>query len=159
MKKEYLETQSFKAINITFLLLMVVLTVLYVFEMGSPGKTLDLNAYLFFELICFSVLMIFYKMVIQIKNKTIIISFGIGLIKKKIPIHEIKLESIKKKKISGLNGMGIRYTPDGILFNTSSGEAIIFSTKINDKKIAIVSKNTDGLIKIIQANINEIERL
>ena len=131
MKKSYKEIQNFKVINLIFISLMLIITVLFVFEMGSTGKTLDLNAYIFFELICLAVLLLFYKMVIRIKRKTIIISFGVGLIKKKILIQEIKKETIIKKRISGFNGLGIRNTPDGLLFNTSSGEAIVFSTKFN----------------------------
>ena len=158
MKKSYKEIQNFKVINLIFISLMLIITVLFVFEMGSTGKTLDLNAYVFFELICLAVLLLFYKMVIRIKRKTIIISFGVGLIKKKILIQEIKKETIIKKRISGFNGLGIRNTPDGLLFNTSSGEAIVFSTKFN-QKIAIVSKHIEELIKIIQNNISEIEKL
>ena len=158
MKKSYKEIQNFKVINLIFISLMLIITVLFVFEMGSKGKTLDLNAYVFFELICLAVLLLFYKMVIRIKRKTIIISFGVGLIKKKILIQEIKKETIIKKRISGFNGLGIRNTPDGLLFNTSSGEAIVFSTKFN-QKIAIVSKHIEELIKIIQNNISEIEKL
>jgi hypothetical protein len=60
---------------------------------------------------------LFYKLTIKIDDQTLLASFGIGLIKKKVPLAEVvRCEPIR---IRWSYGWGIHLTPYGWLYNIS----------------------------------------
>ncbi|WP_299430329.1 hypothetical protein [uncultured Maribacter sp.] len=145
VKTNYKEVQYHKSIIVIFMSLLILTALLFILKMGSPGKLLTLNSFLFFQFICIMILGLFYKMEIKIIDNILSISFGIGLIQKKINLFNIKEDSIKIKNIPFYYGTGIRFTKHGTLYNTSSGKAVSFTLKEN-KRFLIGSNNTSELI-------------
>lgn len=148
-KQVYVELQYFKVINVVFSILMVINLLVYYLEWGDARKLMSLQSLIFAEFICIIIIALFYKMVIIFENNTLVVSFGIGLIKKTIKTNEIIKDSITIKKIPLYYGMGIRFTPYGLLYNTSPGDAVFFRIKGKNKKILIGTRNSKVLSKIL----------
>jgi hypothetical protein len=91
----------------------------------------------------FFVLLLFYQMETSIDEKVIEIKFGIGLIKKTIPIADI--ESVTAVKNSWWFGWGIRLTPYGWLWNISGYDAVELLKKSDGKKFRIGCKDSAEL--------------
>jgi hypothetical protein len=66
--------------------------------------------------------LIFYGMTTRIENKEIILSFGIGLFRKKIDVARIR--SVEVVQTPWYYGYGIRLIPNGWLYNVSGRHAI-----------------------------------
>ncbi len=129
--------------------MMILLLYIYIFKWGRPGKLLTLRPLIFFELLCLLVIAIFYKMVIEIKENVLTISFGVGLIKKRLNMNDIRKDTIDIRKIPFYYGAGIRITSYGVLYNTSPGEAVTFTTKKENKRLMIGTQNSSRLKEIL----------
>ena len=92
-----------------------------------------------------------YRLKVEVNAQEIIISFGVGLIKKRIQIKNIKSAEEVKNKF--WYGWGIRYTPHGWLWNISGYEAVEISYKNSDKKFRIGCKNSAELKAAIERNM------
>ena len=77
-----------------------------------------------------------YRLKVEVNAQEIIISFGVGLIKKRIQIKNIKSAEEVKNKF--WYGWGIRYTPHGWLWNISGYEAVELSFKKNENLELVV---------------------
>ena len=89
----------------------------------------------------------FYKLTIKIDNETLSASFGVGLIRKKIPIANI--ESCEPIRIRWWYGWGIHFTPYGWLYNVSGWDAAALSLR-NGKKFALGTDDPHGLCDAIR---------
>lgn len=81
------------------------------------------------------VLALFYKMEVVIDNEFIRLKFGIGLIRKTVPIKSIL--SVKPVKNSPLIGWGIRFHPKFTLYNASGLHGVELELKDTSRKIRI----------------------
>jgi hypothetical protein len=93
------------------------------------------------------VFILFYRLDIEVDNKIIRISFGIGLIKKTFNINTI--ESVRVVKNSPLVGFGIRNTLNYTLYNVSGLNAIELSFKNKSHKVRIGSRQSNELCSYI----------
>ena len=109
---------------ITLIISLVALVTIgfYIFQVGS--KPIPLVPTIGLTLLFLFIIASFYKLTIIITDTEIEAKFGIGLIKRSLPISAIKYNTIKKIKIPALYGIGIRFTPYGILYNVKLGGAI-----------------------------------
>ena len=81
------------------------------------------NVVLGFVIITFIIcLLIFYKITITIDEESVSFSMGIGLVKKRYPLSEIK--SCRAVRNSPLYGIGIRMLVNGWLYNVSGTYAV-----------------------------------
>jgi hypothetical protein len=94
---------------------------------------------------------LFYKLTIKIDDQTLLASFGIGLIKKKVPLAEIvRCEPIR---IRWWYGWGIHLTPYGWLYNISGLNAV--ATTLRDgRKFVLGTDDPHGLTTAIRAAIS-----
>ncbi|WP_290697973.1 hypothetical protein [Lacinutrix sp.] len=88
-------------------------------------------------------LLLFYKLTITISKEKIEAEFGIGLIKRTLNIKDINYDTIEEIKTPSYYGIGIRITPNGLLYNVKTGNAI--KIKSNEKTFFI---GTDDFEKI-----------
>ena len=96
-------------------------------------------------------IVVFYKLTITIENETLCASFGIGLIRKKLPVSEIAgCESIR---IRWWYGWGIYLTPDGWLYNVAGCDAVAITLR-DGRKFAFGTDDPDGLVAAIRAAIS-----
>lgn len=141
------ETQYCFIVIIPTLLILLLLAVTYYFKLGT--KKLDYTSFVVFSLLFMALLLLFYKMQVEVKNNLLIITFGIGLIKKEIVIDTILTASLTTKPISLFYGVGIRFSHFGTIYNTKPGTAVCFTLN-NGKQINIVLNQIEVFINILK---------
>ncbi len=100
-------------------------------------------------------LLLFYKLTIEIDEQTITARLGIGLIKREARLMEIERESIRKVNVPWYYGTGLRFTPQGILFNVNFGSAIHFRAA---GKNFFVGTDEFEIIKSILKNDGDLQK-
>lgn len=96
-------------------------------------------------------IVVFYKLTIKIEDETLCASFGVGLIRKKLPVSDIA--GWEPIRIRWWYGWGIYLTPDGWLYNVGGWEAVEITLR-NNKKFALGTDDPDGLISAIRDAIS-----
>ena len=81
------------------------------------------------------------------QNHSLTWKFGMGLIRKSVPIAEI--EEVKVVRNSWLYGWGIRWTPRGWLYNVSGMEGVEIRLR-NGKQFRLGSDEPHELTRAIQ---------
>lgn len=101
--------------------------------------------------------LLYYRFDIIVTKTTLKLSFGIGVIKKEIPLSAIDFDSFSEKKIPWQKGAGWRNDFKGnVLFNASSGTALTFKInskhkhKYKRKTVMIVTKERQALKQALQ---------
>ncbi|MGQ9620599.1 MAG: hypothetical protein ACUVTX_06385 [Bacteroidales bacterium] len=101
----------------------------------------------------FVCLLIFYKLTITINTTHISFSLGTGLIKRKFSLNDI--EKCRPVKNSVWYGIGIRFIPDGWLYNVSGLYAIELTFKNKKSKIRIGTDKPEEISGIINKLLNK----
>ena len=96
-------------------------------------------------------IIVFYKLTITIENETLCASFGVGLIRKKLPVSEIA--GCELIRIRWWYGWGIYLTPDGWLYNVAGWDAVAITLR-DGRKFAFGTDDPDGLVAAIRAAIS-----
>lgn len=114
---------------------------------------------LFTLLVLLAFLLVFYKLTITVTSEFVAFAFGTGLIKKRYALSEIK--SCKPVKNPILYGIGIRFIPNGMLYNVSGTQAVELQFK-NRKSIVRIGTNQPdevcrAIMQHLQPNSNPVE--
>jgi hypothetical protein len=117
----------------------LLLTYLYIKNIGD--RPLGTNGYAVATLTFILICILFYGLTTKITSDTIQVSFGIGLIRKKIPLKRIK--AVETIKSPWYYGWGIRIIPNGTLFNISGSDGV--ELKFNDTTRIIRIGTRDSL--------------
>jgi len=120
--KHYKHTQIGHTIIWGVLAAAVFIAITGIFSQGGPGSFLVAEVIL---LIC---AVLFCKLTIKIENETLEWSFGIGLIRKQVPIVEIA--ACEPIRIPWWHGWGIHLTPCGWLYNVSGLDAVAIKLRM-----------------------------
>jgi len=99
------------------------------------------------------ILILFYKLDIIITSQYAIASFGIGLLYKKIAINDLDITTARGVKIPWYWGIGIRFTPQGTLFNTHTAGNLHIKTKNKMNEFFVSTSNAPSII----ASIKEVQ--
>lgn len=134
-----------------FVILVVVSLLLFIPMMNESFDRLKFVVYTT-VILDFIIILFFYKMDISILDKKyLIISFGIGIIKKKIILKDIK--SYEETNLPLSYGLGIRSVgKDTWVYNSRSGKGIKLETKNGNTYLLSVNK-IDAFKKNIQEYI------
>jgi hypothetical protein len=100
-----------------------------------------------FILVC----LLFYGLTTKITPDTISVSFGIGLIRKRIKLKRIKTVEIVKSP--WYYGWGIRIIPNGTLYNMSGTDGVELKFNDTDRIIRIGAKDSLTLKKEIEKRL------
>ena len=95
-------------------------------------------------------LVLFYRLKISIEDETLSASFGLGVIRKKVPLSEIA--SCEPIRIRWWYGWGVHLTPRGWLYNVSGFDAVAITLR-DGKKLALGTDDPDGLVTAIRDSI------
>jgi len=95
------------------------------------------------SLILLVCLVLFYKLRITIQDETLCVSFGPGIIRKRIRLAEIV--GCEPIRIRWWYGWGIHLTPRGWLYNVSGFDAMAITLR-NGQKFAVGTDDPDGLV-------------
>lgn len=95
--------------------------------------------------------LLFYGMNTTVDDQSIRISYGIGLITKKINLVDLNAVSVVSNP--WYYGWGIRFIPNGMLYNISGSAGIELTFKQRSKIIRIGSANAESLARAVSAFI------
>lgn len=144
--------------QIGWILLIVQVPILiflfFAFQNQWGDKPLPFIPFLLVEGLLIFVVLLFYKLTVSIKKNEIILAYGIGLVKRKIQIKQ--LIEAKSIKTPWYYGLGIRFTPKGMLYNIHGLKAVkldYYNGKEN-KTVMIGSAEPDLLKAAIKRNIS-----
>jgi hypothetical protein len=112
----------------------------------------DPNAFSFWPIVggAALILLLFFKLTVKVTNDAVHFAFGIGLVRKKIPLADIV--NCKPIRYAAL-GWGIRFRPGATLYNVSGNKAIELTIKGKERKIWIGTDKPDELAKYINAQL------
>jgi len=83
-----------------------------------------------------------------VNDKDIVVKFGIGLVKKTIPLNTVKSMKVVRNKF--IYGWGIRFTPHGWLWNIAGYDAVEFEIEGVKRKFRLGCKDPQEMIKAIK---------
>jgi hypothetical protein len=90
---------------------------------------------------------LFYKLTITADNETLRWSFGVGIIRKKVPVAEIA--ACEPIRIRWWYGWGIHLTTYGWLYNVAGWDAVAITLQIG-RKFALGTDDPQGLTDAIR---------
>lgn len=112
----------------------IIIAIIFAFAGIVIYQKQDLKTILIISIISLVLLLLFYKLTINVTDRYIQFSFGIGLIKGKYDLESI----VVCKPLSYIPfGWGIRLRPGVILFNVSGNKAIELEIKNKNRKVWI----------------------
>lgn len=95
-------------------------------------------------------LFLFYALTVEIQNNIITCSFGIGLIRKSIPLSEV--QAVRAVQNPWYAGWGIRWIPGQYwLWNVSGFRAVELTMK-DGKRFRIGTDEPEALVHAIESN-------
>ena len=145
----YKEEQFGWAMNVWILILPFLMLLFYLLEIGDkPMPLFILIISVVFFLIVF---LLFFKLTISVNDKFIVIYFGVGLIRKKVDLSDVK--EVKRVKTNWYNGWGIRKIKNGMLYNIQGFHAIELSFKSKKSILQIGTSSSSDLDKEIRNKI------
>ena len=142
---KYQSTQFGWMITLLLLMVLISMTLSYSFKLGqNPVST---NGLLIVGGILFLALLSFYRLKILVRDKTIYLTYGIGLIRIKIKPENIT--ELKEIKIPFYLGLG---TPNGVLYNIQGPKAfkLTFTKGKRVRTVKIGTPEPDALIAVIK---------
>lgn len=125
------------------------MTYLYMNNMGDRPMTT--SGYIVLTIVLALVCLLFYGLTTRVTSDAIVVSFGIGLIRKRIPLSRVV--SVTTVKSPWYYGWGLRIIPNGTLYNISGTAGI--ELKFNDTRrvVRIGSQDPTSLKSEIESRL------
>lgn len=155
MKKEliYRERQTSWGLIVLMVVIIGFISVSYYTQLGEHPVTFTFFSLMFgFFLI---VTLIFSTLRIRITEDEIQASFGLNIFRQTMKIKNIDWEQIEITKTSLLQGIGLRFTSKGTLFNTNFGKAIHIKSK-QGKTFYVGTKNAEDIKDILLKKLKKL---
>lgn len=140
-KISYSKTQYGKVIISLTLVFLIVLVVFY--DEVKSWDPAEENAMLSTMTILVVLSLLFYKLKVEVNDIEITLTFGVGVIKKRIELS--KIQSVEAVKNKFWYGWGIRLTPHGWLWNIAGYDAVELTYKQSKRKFRIGCENSAEL--------------
>ncbi len=102
------------------------------------------------------VMLLFSTLTVTVRQDEICLRFGIGIIRKRIPLDSVRL--YRQVRNHWYYGWGIRYIPGGMLWNVSGLHAVELLLK-SGKRLRIGTDEPEALSRAIQKILGEPETL
>ena len=133
----------------TFVFLFI--TYLYINKIGD--RPISQVPYFIIMVVNLIILILFYGMTTEIDDAKITIRFGIGIIRKRIAIQNIKhVETVKNQ---WYYGWGIRFIPGGMLYNISGLKGVELTFYDTKRIVRIGTKVTESLKAEIESRLTK----
>ena len=107
------------------------------------------------NLVFFLIYILFYGMTTRIDDKKIYISYGIGLIRKTVPLEDIR--SVSVVTTPWYYGWGIRIIPNGMLYNINGSSGVELAFKDRSRILRIGSARSAQLAKSIKESLSSMQ--
>lgn len=135
--------------------LILIPTLLLTLILGGIG-TVTANIFLFsLGLVFLLITTLFYRLVVTVTESAVRLQFGIGLIRKTIPLESIV--SAEPVRNSWWYGWGIRIYPKGWLFNIAGLDAVELQMK-RGPRLRIGTNDPVGLTGALQTRLRQRSR-
>ena len=138
----YQHTQIGHLIIWTLLIGAVLFAIGPVFESSPHPETAVIVS-----IVLLVILVLFYKLTISIDDESLYASFGIGIIRKRVPMAEIV--ACEPVRIRWWYGWGIHLTPYGWLYNVAGWDAVAITLQVG-RKFALGTDDPQGLTDAIR---------
>lgn len=126
--KDYKEFQFGWLIFVFAIPTQILITYLYVNDLGD--RPIGLTGFAITSSMFLLLYLLFYGLTTKISVDNISVSFGVGLIRKRISIKRIS--TVESVKTPWYYGWGIRFIPNGMLYNVSGTDGV--ELKFNDTR-------------------------
>jgi hypothetical protein len=127
----------------------LLMTYLYINDIGD--RPMGTNGYIILTVTFILIFFLFYGLTTKITSDTITISFGVGLIRKKIQLKRVKTADTIKSP--WYYGWGIRIIPNGTLYNISGTDGVELKFNDTNRIIRIGTKDSLTLKKEIEKRL------
>ena len=124
---------------------LVISVVVAIETISKPSRSHEISVVI--SLLLLVTIPLFCRLRIEIDDQTLLASFGIGLIKKKVPLAQII--ACEPIRIRWWYGWGIHLTPYGWLYNVSGLDAVAITLR-NGGKFALGTDDPHGLVAAIR---------
>ena len=124
---------------------LVISVVVAIETISQPSRSHEISVVI--SLVLLVTIPLFCRLRIEIDDQTLLASFGIGLIKKKVPLAQII--ACEPIRIRWWYGWGIHLTPYGWLYNVSGLDAVAIALR-NGRKFALGTDDPHGLVAAIR---------
>ncbi len=118
--------QPFKEFQVGWLLFAVVvpihILIIYLSVNSLGDRPITNTGFIIVNSVFLVIYLLFYGMKTIVNSDWIVISFGVGVLRKRIQVE--KIESVKVVKNPWYYGLGIRFIPGGTLYNIRGVHAV-----------------------------------
>lgn len=128
--------------------MVLVLTYLYAFQLG--GRPMTASSYAVAMGILGLMLLLMYQLQIEVSDSQVLVRFGMGLIKRRIPVDA--MQSVEVVSTKWYYGWGIRLIPNGWLYNVSGTKGIEIQLKTG-RVVRIGSVNPEELARVVSLRL------
>ncbi len=144
--------REFQFSGLMVVILVAVQAVITIFFISGAGTNpISLQGFLIMTAFFLLVMLIFYGMTTVISDGYVRLKFGIGLIRKKISLENVS--SVEVVKNPWYYGYGIRWIPNGWLYNASGVQGVELRFHHRKGVIRIGTKHPVRLKEAIQGNL------
>lgn len=119
----------------------ILLNILYFIQFDT--HPLGFNDFILINGVFVLIYLLFYGMTIIVSDEKIVISFGIGIIRRGIALNRIS--SVDTVKNPWYYGWGIRFIPNGMLYNVTGTAGVELKMNGTGRVIRIGTKNSTQL--------------
>lgn len=130
---------------------MTEILVVSLFMDGSGRAPMSLGIFLLITGILLISVLLFYGMTTVVDQNKIVLSYGIGLIRKTINLSNVRQVDIVKNP--WYYGWGIRYIPHGMLYNVSGSDGVELKFSTGDRVVRIGTKNPAQLHEALSLSL------
>ena len=139
--KDYKEFQFGWLLFAVMIPTQILITYLYLNDLGD--RPIETTGFLIASSIFLLGYLLFYGLTTIISADIITVSFGIGLIRKRILIKRIS--SVETVKTPWYYGWGIRFIPNGMLYNISGTGGVEIKFNHTERVVRVGSKDSTRL--------------
>ena len=136
---------------LTGILIPVYLLITYFYITGLGDRPSPTNGFLMLSGLFVFLFLLFYRMTTVVDKGEIKVSFGVGLIRKKIRVSDVK--SVQSVTNPWYYGYGIRMVPNGWLYNVSGPHAVELQFYDRKRVVMVGTKRPAELRNLIQRQI------
>jgi hypothetical protein len=147
--KDYKEFTFGWLIFVLLIPIHLLMTYLYINDIGD--RPMGTNGYIVVTMTFILIYFLFYGLTTKITSDTITVSFGVGLIRKKIQLKRVK--TVDTIKSPWYYGWGIRIIPNGTLYNMSGTDGVELKFNDTNRIIRIGTKDSLALKKEIEKRL------
>jgi hypothetical protein len=151
------QTKNFREFTFGWIIFAAIIPALallvFFFVTGRGSQPLDMFGFVFAAATLLASIVLFYGLTTEVTQDTICVSFGFGLIRKRIPLSRIK--SAEPVKSPWYYGWGIHFIPKGMIFNINGSGSVELRFKDSDRVFRIGTKEPETLRAEITKRIEQ----